>query len=62
MTRREVIAAILARARADNRPSLYLKGPLPVEVRKGTIPDDAVYVCVSGDDQWMRLPDKEHPL
>ena len=56
MTRREAIAALLARARDANKLAWYLDGPRPTEVRKGQVPDEAVYVCVSGDERWEKLP------
>jgi hypothetical protein len=56
MTRRQAIAELLSRARADNRPAWYLDGPRPTEVKKGQIPDKAVYACVSGDTEWTVLP------
>lgn len=59
MTRREVIAELLFRARADNRPAYWLDGPRATEARKGQIPSHAVYACVSGDTAWTTLPAEE---
>ena len=56
MTRRDIIDGILFRARAESRIVYWLDGPRPTEVRKGVVPPNAVYICVSGDTAWTTLP------